>query len=128
MQSDRFRVLITIGFALGAVLSAATGSAVSAVIFGVAAVASALGLLGARRTRIEVQPDAVHYQPSFGSARSMTKDECAAVRIVGGRTRAMAQLASVDGRRVTIPLLGPAVTAIPDQLRGAGWPVEDARR
>ena len=122
------RILFTIGFAMAAVLSAATGSPGSAAIFGVAAVVSGGGLLAARRTRIEVQADAVHYQPSFGAARSMTRDECAAVRITGGRNRAMAQLTGTDGRRIAIPLLGPATTALPDQLRGAGWPVEDARR
>jgi hypothetical protein len=120
--------MFTAGFALCSVLSAATGSAPSAVIFGAAALVSLVGLLGARRTRIEVATDAVHYQPSFGSERTMTKDECAAVRIVGGRQRALAQLAATDGRRIAIPLLGPAVTAVPEQLRRAGWPVEDARR
>ena len=111
-----------------AVVNAVQGEVGIALLFAIAAAFWLVGLAGRRRTRIEVQPDAFVYQPSYGAERRMAKADCERVRIIGTTRRAMAQLHARDGARFNVPLIGPQETQLPEHLRATGWPVEDARR
>ena len=127
-MSPQWRIAIAIGFVALAILNAAQGELGIAGLFALAGALWLVGLVGMRRTRIEVQEDMFLYQPSYGAAREMAKLDCDRVRIIGNARRAMAQLSAHDGRRFNVPLIGEQATKLPEHLRATGWPVEDARR
>ena len=127
-MSRQWRIAIVIGFGALAILNAAQGEPGIAALFALAGALWLVGLVGMRRTRIEVQEDVFLYQPSYGAAREMAKADCDRVRIIGNARRAMAQLFARDGRRFNVPLIGEQATKLPEHLRATGWPVEDARR
>ncbi len=127
-MSSQWRLAIAVLFVGLAVLNAVQGEPGIALLFGLASAFWLVGLVGLRRTRIEVQPDAFVYQPSYGAERTMAKADCEEVRIIGNARRAMAQLHARGGARFNVPLIGEQATKLPEHLRATGWPVVDARR
>ena len=126
--SSQWRLAIGVLLVGLAVLNAAQGEVGIALLFALAAAFWLVGLVGLRRTRIEIQDDVLVYQPSYGAERMMAKADCDHVRIIGNARRAMAQLHARDGARFNVPLIGEQATKLPEHLRATGWPVEDARR